>query len=132
MQIPHIRAHMAMMTTLVEQWRSDTATFHLLKGEITVMGEEVYHILRLLIRSVRVIAKRAPLEDVIQRLVGARVELCHRERSLDQALAQAPKDKHIYFYVCALVSEFILLYGGERLVVLGMIQVVIDAGRPMA
>lgn len=47
--IPHVRSHMAMLTTLIERWRSKAATFHLLKGEIIITLEDVYWIYRPLI-----------------------------------------------------------------------------------
>lgn len=43
-QMPHIRSHMTMLTTLIERWRSETMTFHLPMGDITVTVEDVCRI----------------------------------------------------------------------------------------
>lgn len=68
-------------------------------------------------------------------LVDADVLLRHGQILLEQALAQAQPTRWIYFYVCALVSSYILLNYGGRSIVLGMIPMVIDTidiGCPIA
>ena len=44
---PLIRANRGLMTAIVERWHSETSTFHLPIGEITITLEDVYRILRL-------------------------------------------------------------------------------------
>lgn len=40
-QFPVVRVHQAMLTALIERWSSETSTFHLLIGEMTVTLEDV-------------------------------------------------------------------------------------------
>ncbi|XP_072060391.1 protein MAINTENANCE OF MERISTEMS-like [Arachis hypogaea] len=42
-----MRGHSALLSALVERWRPETHTFHLLVGEVTVMLEDVTYILGL-------------------------------------------------------------------------------------
>lgn len=45
--VPKFRANMGLLTALAERWHSETCTFHLLMGEMTVTLEDVYRILRI-------------------------------------------------------------------------------------
>ncbi|GLJ16332.1 hypothetical protein SUGI_0276050 [Cryptomeria japonica] len=45
--VPEFRANMGLLTTLAERWHSETCTFHLLMGEMTVTLEDVYRIMRI-------------------------------------------------------------------------------------
>lgn len=44
MYVPEFWANMGLLTTLAERWHSETCTFHLLMGEMTVTLEDVYRI----------------------------------------------------------------------------------------
>ena len=44
---PLIRANCGLMIAIAERWHSETSTFHLPTGEITITLEDVYRILRL-------------------------------------------------------------------------------------
>jgi len=52
--MPVLQAHRALITAVVERYRSETCNFLLLTGEITITLEDVYHILKLPIRGWRV------------------------------------------------------------------------------
>ncbi|XP_059067634.1 protein MAIN-LIKE 2-like [Cryptomeria japonica] len=134
--MPHIRSHMTMLTTLIERWRSETSTFHLPIDEMTVTPEDVYQIMRLPIRGVWRIARRIEQVEVVRLLTGGEFPLHWRMLSLEHAATQAPPDRLIYIYICALVISYIILDRGKRPIVLGMIPVVVEAvdsnERPMA
>ncbi|XP_059064368.1 protein MAINTENANCE OF MERISTEMS-like [Cryptomeria japonica] len=134
-QMPNIRSHMAMLRALIERWRSETSTFHLPAGEMTMTLEDVYRIMRLSIRGAQYIAGRFEQAEVVRLLAGGEIPLRWGMLSLDHAMAQAPLDRLIYIYVCALVNGYIIPDRGERFIVLGMIPVVVEAvhsDRPMA
>lgn len=43
--VPEFRVNMGLLTALAERWHSETCTFHLPMGEMTVTLEDVYRIL---------------------------------------------------------------------------------------
>ncbi|XP_059070641.1 protein MAINTENANCE OF MERISTEMS-like [Cryptomeria japonica] len=45
--VPEFRANMGLLTALAERWHSETCTFHLPMGEMTVTLEDVYRILHI-------------------------------------------------------------------------------------
>lgn len=45
--VPEFRANMDLLTALAERWHSETCTFHLPMGEMTVTLEDVYRILHI-------------------------------------------------------------------------------------
>ncbi|XP_059070503.1 protein MAIN-LIKE 2-like [Cryptomeria japonica] len=53
-----IRMNHRLITALAERWHSETCTFHLVQGEITVTLEDVWRILRILIQGELVIYDR--------------------------------------------------------------------------
>lgn len=42
--VPKFQANMGLLTALAERWHSETCTFHLPMGEMTVTLEDVYRI----------------------------------------------------------------------------------------
>lgn len=51
MHMPVIRMNHGLITALAERWHSETCTFHLAQGEMTVTLEDVWRILRIPIRG---------------------------------------------------------------------------------
>lgn len=51
--LPDIRVNHGLLTALIERFHSETQTFHLLIGEITVTPEDVYRILRIPFHALR-------------------------------------------------------------------------------
>lgn len=49
--MPDITHNMGLLTTLAKRWHSEHNTFHLPMGEISVMLEDVYRILHILVTS---------------------------------------------------------------------------------
>lgn len=47
LDMPEVRLNRALLTALAERWHSDTNTFHLPNGGITVIPEDIYCILRI-------------------------------------------------------------------------------------
>lgn len=70
-RLSHKCTYMVMVTTLCEWWHSETATFHLPTGDMTVILEDVYWILKLPIRGTLVMVMREMTAEVpMKRLVG--------------------------------------------------------------
>lgn len=120
-EMPHVRSYMTMLKALIERWRSKTMNLHLSNGEITINVEDMYWIYRLPIQGIKGISQRIEQSNVVRLLVGAGVHLHHGQLSLEQVLTHVSPKRRIYFYVCTLVSGYILLDRGERSIVLGMI-----------
>lgn len=49
--MPVVCTHLAMMTTLIKRWHSETSSFHLSTSEATITLEDVWHFLRLSIQG---------------------------------------------------------------------------------
>lgn len=45
--VPEFWVNMGLLTALAERWHSETCTFHLMMGEMTVTLEDVYRIPRI-------------------------------------------------------------------------------------
>ena len=58
--LPDIRVNHGLLGALVEHFHSETNTFHLPPGEVTVTPEDIYRILRISFHGMRVEYDRRP------------------------------------------------------------------------
>ena len=63
-RFPNTCTYMVMVTVLWEQWHSETMTFHLPTGEMTMTLKNVYHIFRLPVQGMPVTTTRDMINDV--------------------------------------------------------------------
>lgn len=103
--MPVLRAHRALMTTMVERYRIETCSFLLPTGEITIRLEDVYFILKLPIHGRHVRYDMKTGRRALVRVFGAdQLVLSQNEREMDYEVTLAAGGDPFALFLCVLIG----------------------------